>query len=285
MEEENLDGEVESTAADSTPVASEAVSEDLTESSDSASSSTSVKESTQDPYSSFNWDGWDGSHDSFPDSVKPWAEKVYNQRESWVNAQISASEGEVGRLRDLYETLVSGHDDPRLSEFDTKVKSLEEKYKELENTHTQTIEEHSAYKKSIDDAIAQEADEYADRFAKKHAHIFENTEQATIFTELVEEGWDFEIVPELMGLNEGQINSARAAKQDGVPDRYAIQLAVRSAKSKPDPRPGARITAGATSPAVTPNQVKSDFAEAKTFDDVRTIAARTALKRHSGGRR
>lgn len=284
MEEENLEGEVESTAADSTPVADESVYEVQTESSDSASSSTSTEEE-KSSFDSFNWDEWDGEHASFPDDVKPWAEKVYNQREAWVNNQITHSEGEVDRLRDLYETLVSGYDDPRLGEFEEKVQGWEHKYKELQDTHATTLSEHEVYKKSIDDAIQKEADDYADRFAKKHDDIFNNEEKATVFSNLVEEGWDFEIVPALMRLDESQLHIAKTAKQDGVPDHYAIQFAVRSAKSKPDPRPGARITAGATSPAVAPNQVKNELASAKSFDDIRTIAARTALKRHSGGRR
>ena len=284
MEEENSEGGVESVAADSTPVASDPVNEVQTESADSTSSSTPSEEESN-PYASFDWDSWDGSHKSFPDSVQPWAERVYNQREDWVNDQISTSEGELDRLRNLYETLVSGHDDPRLSEFESKVTSWEQKYKELEDKHSASLEEHTTYKSSIDAAIETEADAYADRFATKHAAIFNDADKSNMFSNLVEEGWDFEIVPELMSLNEDEINSARTAKKDGVPDRYAIQLAVRSARSKPDPRPGARITAGATTPSVTPNQVKSDFASAKSFDDVRTIAARTALKRHSGGRR
>ena len=87
-----------------------------------------------------------------------------------------------------------------------------------------------------------------------------------------------------MQLTEAQLNTAREAKQNGVPDAYALKLIEGSVKRKPEPRPGAQITAGATSPAVPPNQIKDEAASAKSFDEIRTIAARSALKHHSGRR-
>ena len=87
-----------------------------------------------------------------------------------------------------------------------------------------------------------------------------------------------------MNLTEAQLNTAREAKQNGVPDAYALKLIEGAVKRKPEPRPGAQITAGATSPAVPPNQVKDETASAKSFDEIRNIAARSALKHHSGRR-
>lgn len=279
-------GEIES-AVESTPSVDASVAEDVQVASDSTSPSSvqETEETAETAYEEFDWGEWDGEVDGLPDTVKPWAQKVYDSRQGWVDTQINDSEAEMARLKSLYETLISGHDDPRLDEYQTSIADWEGKFTTLQTTHDETLAQHEQYKKAVDAAIEAEANDYAEKFQKKHADIFTQKEKATVFSNLVEEGWDFEIVPHLMKLSGEQLDAAREAKRGGCPDQYALQLVGRSKPSKPDPRPGAQITAGATSPSVTPNQIKNEAASAKSFDDIRTIAARSALKRHTGGRR
>ena len=92
-----------------------------------------------------------------------------------------------------------------------------------------------------------------------------------------------------MSLPEEALDVATAALKDGVPPKYAVQLAKKAVPPKAapaKPRPAARITSGATSAPATPNQLKHDGGhKVRTLDDMRMLAAANAVKRHSGGRR
>ncbi len=265
--------------SDAAPVAEETISE--TSADESVSSETQAEDNS---FEEFDWAGWEGDMDLIPEKVRPWAQKVYDSRQGWVENQIGQSESEIGRLKNLYESLVSGFDDPRLDEMQTSLSSWETKYNDLQTKYDEATAQHVEYKSAIEAAVEAEANDYADKFQKKHAEIFNDPQKATLFAQLVEEGWDFELAPSLMNLTEAQLNTAREAKQNGVPDAYALKLIEGAVKRKPEPRPGAQITAGATSPAVPPNQVKDETASAKSFDEIRNIAARSALKHHSGRR-
>ncbi len=265
--------------SDAAPVAEETISETSVD--ESVSSETQAEDNSFDE---FDWAGWDGDMDLIPEKVRPWTQKVYDSRQGWVENQISQSESEIGRLKNLYESLVSGFDDPRLEEMQTSLSGWETKYNDLQTKYDEATAQHTEYKSAIEAAVEAEANDYADKFQKKHAEIFSDPQKATLFAQLVEEGWDFELAPSLMHLTEAQLNTAREAKQNGVPDSYALKLIEGAVKRKPEPRPGAQITAGATSPAVPPNQVKDETASAKSFDEIRNIAARSALKHHSGRR-
>ena len=109
--------------------------------------------------------------------------------------------------------------------------------------------------------------------------------------ELIDDGWDPEAAIQLLSMDEEFVKMAEEAKGDGVPDSYAIRLAEVSAgksqvekRKKSAPRPGARITAGATG-AKNPQQALRTTGDTDTLDDRRMIAARAALRVAKGGRR
>jgi len=140
--------------------------------------------------------------------------------------------------------------------------------------------EYKEYQKVVQQAIDQEAEEYAVAFRDANPKLFEKgTELNKNFVGLMQEGWTVESASVASRLPERALSVAREARANGVPETYALRLA-EGAKSKPtEPRPGAQITAGATIPAKSPAQASLEpDTKAMSLRDFRTLAARRALK-------
>lgn len=264
------------------------------EESAAASSSPSTEETVDAPetpnfpsYDDFGWDDWSGEVSNLPEMVQPWAKKVYDHRQTWVDSKIAEGTAEADRVKEIYNALLDGHDDPRYGELNTKYESLQKKYDELSTSSNTAQEEYAAFKEEINQAIEQEANRYADWFERTHGHLFKEPEAVEKMETLLGEGWEIDYVPSLIGLPDEVIAAASKALKDGVPAKYAIQLAQQSvpAKTAPTPRPAAKITSGATSAPAVPHQLKQNKNQVNSLDDMRFNAAQNAFKRHSGGRR
>tara|TARA_R110000765_G_scaffold426164_1_gene540970 strand:- start:842 stop:1480 length:639 start_codon:yes stop_codon:yes gene_type:complete len=193
---------------------------------------------------------------------------------------------EVEDLKELYDSLLSGKRDPKIGELEEALAEWEEKHNgtisEWEGKYGELEKTHKQYEANVEAAINQEATEYAGWFQSENADIFENEQLAAVFVGLLEEGWELEGAAEAARLPAPLLQAARQAKADGVPDSYAIRLAGR-AKSPAAPRPGARITSGATTPARSREQTMLPNTKAPTsFKDLRHHAATRALKRKRG---
>jgi len=293
MDGETLEGgaaaEAESSASEASSISDSPVADDGAASSSSPSEVADAPETPTFPsYDDFGWDNWAGEVSNLPEMVQPWAQKVYDQRQSWVDSKVSESTAEADRVKEIYNALLDGHDDPRYGELNTKHESLQKKFDELTTSSTTAQTEYAAFKEEINVAIEEEANRYADWFERTHGHLFQEPAAVEKMDTLLKEGWEIDYVPSLVGLPDEIIAAATKALKDGVPAKYAIQLAQQAAPSKPvpSPRPAAKITSGATSAPAVPHQLKqSDKNQVKTLDDMRLNAAQNAFKRHSGGRR
>jgi hypothetical protein len=238
-------------------------------------------DSEAQPTASFDWDGWDGEVDTLPESAREWATPFKTHYTKGLETQLT----EVEELKKLYDGLLAGHTDPRLEQMEAKIKEMEElhgksssewetKYAELEKTYNE-------YHQQVEAAIDKEAEEYAQWFQQENTDLFENETLAEVFVGLLDEGWEMETAAEAARLPAPLLQAARQAKADGVPDAYALRI-VGQAKSPAAPRPGAKLTAGATVPARSREQAMlPEKVQPTSFKDLRNQVARLALKRTS----
>ncbi len=229
---------------------------------------------------SFAWDDWDGQGDSLPEEVRGWNDRFSNHYKDHWTKHYEAEANEAERIRSIYESLSAGLEDPRNAELTQQVSDWEEKYKTLTDERLTLQNEFDSYKDALNKALEQEAEEYANWYQKQHAHIFENPKLVDKLTNLLESGWDVDYAPSALELSDEALAIANKALTDGVPMRYALELARKTTAqpARSAPRPGARITSGATRSPVAPNQAPKDaLKEARTLDDMRLVAAQRAF--------
>lgn len=231
----------------------------------------------------FGWDNWDGEVGTLPEQVRPWAEPLSSRYTTRADERIAQSAKDSTSLKELYEAMLEGKEDPRVAQYMQQIEELEKKhtgistewegkYGELEKTHT-------AYQANVEAAITKEADQYAKWFRSQNEDIFANDTLSATFVALLEEGWEMESAAVAARLPAASIQAARQAKADGVPDAYALRLA-GGAESPAAPRPGAKITSGATAPARSSEQAAlPEKVEATSFRDLRNQVARHALNK------
>ena len=222
----------------------------------------------------FGWDEWDGKHDSFPEQLQPWGERIG----SYYQSKLTELNNDLDRNKEIYDALLGGQEDPRVAQFQQQVSDLESKYQAAQETIKLTAQEYKQYQEVVQQAIDAEAEEYAVAFREANPELFEDGDLKDNMIALLNEGWTVESAAVASRLPEKALSVAREAKANGVPDSYALRLA-EGAKSKPEePRPGAQITAGATTPARAPEQASLEpDTRAMSLREFRTLAARRAL--------
>lgn len=260
----------------------------------SASSESEVREEASEQPSAFpsadefGWDDWKGEVDSLPEQIRGWATPMQTYYQKWADNRAASMVDDAQSLKELYNSLLEGKEDPRISEYAAKIKELEEaqgtaktewesKYGELEKTYKD-------YQSNVEATIEREAEQYARWFKSENADLFEDDNLAATFVALLDEGWEMETAATAARLPAAALHAARQAKADGVPDEYALRLS-GGAESPSAPRPGASLTSGATSQARSSEQMAlPDKVEATSFRDLRSQAARFALNPAKRGR-
>ena len=231
----------------------------------------------------FGWDDWDGEVGTLPEQIRPWAEPLSSRYTARADERIAQSTKDSTSLKELYEAMLEGKEDPRVAQYMQQIKELEEKHTgalgEWETKYGELEKTHSTYQANVEAAITKEADQYAKWFRAQNEDIFADNTLSATFVALLEEGWEMESAAVAARLPAASIQAARQAKADGVPDAYALRLA-GGAESPAAPRPGAKITSGATAPARSSEQAAlPEKVEATSFRDLRNQVARTALNK------
>lgn len=276
---ESVEVSSEAVSAESTPVEAEA--EASSDSSDlSLSDATDESEAAPASFPSadeFGWDDWDGTDDALPEPVRSWSSRLSTHYSSAADTKIKEQQESAEYTQRLYDALMSGDEDPRISEYSTKISDWETKFGELDDKHSSMSTEYQEFKDSVNAAIEQEATEYANSFRESNSDLFSDEKLAGTFADLLEEGWDLETAAEASRLPSSVLEVAKKAKADGVPDSYALKIAMGTKRPAPAPRPGAKLTAGATTPSRSPEQTKLEDTAAMSLKDWRTHVARKAL--------
>ena len=230
--------------------------------------------------SSFDWGAWDGSNEALPEDARVWAEHFTTFYDGRQAQALEKQRLEIEDTKKIYDALMGGQEDPRVEEYKGQLKDWENKHAQQLAVHNKLQAEYTTYQKSINDAIEKEADQYAAWFRSENKDLFEDKKLETTFYGLVEEGWELESAAKATRLPSEMLDLARKAKADGVPDVYALRFAARGAGRTQAPRPGARITAGATTPSRAPEQTHIAESSALSMKDLRGQVARNALKKH-----
>lgn len=232
----------------------------------------------------FEWGGWNGGHETLPETVRPWGERFQTHYSSRVDEQVADRLKAIERSEEIYKALLDGNDDPRLGEYQGKLEEWETKYNDLNTQYETAQKDTNEYRTTVQQSIESEAKRYADWFQRTNPDLFEDQNLAAIFGGLLNEGWEMETAAEASRLPVSQIQAAREAKGNGVPDSYAIRLAAGAKSAKPGPRPGAKIIAGATTP-VRSAETTAIEKRPSNLTDLRSSIAAKAIKQHSNSKR
>jgi len=88
---------------------------------------------------SFDWDNWDGSdYEAFPDSVKPWADKLKGYHTNSLDSLTRTHNTEVDYWKRMYEAINYGDEDPRIAELTSSIEELTAKERQAQE-HLQTL--------------------------------------------------------------------------------------------------------------------------------------------------
>mgnify|MGYP003150205875 CR=1 FL=1 len=251
----------------------------------------------------FAWNSWEGKVDSLPEDYRDVASNVLE----WGSKDQVAKDEEIANLRSMYSALLVGDEDPRIEQFGGELEELKKLLEEKDTNFSGLQEKYDALTNSS-------VQDYVDRFWKEHQELANDEEKLQLFSQFLDPSneyggaWDGYIAAELMALPDEAIQLAVEAKKEGVSDKYALKLAkshsevqeykgrpskkemaekVASAKAKEEakrPRPAAKLTNGATG-AARPQVAKKTLSDAKSFDEMRNLAAARALRVHKGGRK
>jgi len=251
----------------------------------------------------FAWNSWEGKVDSLPENYRDVASNVLD----WGSKDREAKDEEISNLRSMYSALLVGDEDPRIGQYSGEIEELKKLLEEKDSTFSGLQEKYDALTNSS-------VQDYVDRFWKEHQELANDEEKLQVFSKFLDPSneyggaWDGYIAAELMDLSGEAIQLAVEAKKEGVSDKYALKLAkahsevqeykgrpskkemaekVASAKAKEEakkPRPAAKLTNGATG-AARPTVAKKTLSDAKSFDEMRTLAAARALRVHKGGQK
>ena len=101
-------------------------------------------EGIQSGASSFAWDEWDGTVDALPEEHRELGGRFH----SHYDTRLTEKSTEYDGLRELYDAMMSGQEDPRVARLQGENKSYGERHKALEdqfNTYKAQVEESESY--------------------------------------------------------------------------------------------------------------------------------------------
>jgi len=227
-----------------------------------------VPEPTEPVLPDFNFDEWGGQVSDLPEMYRPLGTRF----ESRYTDKVGEFEQKMAEMERLNDALMVGEEDPRIADLGKEITGHQKQYDDLFNEYT-------SYRKQIDQIVEEDAQKYATQFMEEHKEYFEDDEKSKELTELIDADWDPQAAVALLKLGPGAKVIGQKAKADGVPDSYALRLAETAVRPrlKAEPRPGAKITSGATASS-SPHQELMDIENTTNLDDKRLLVARNALK-------
>lgn len=233
----------------------------------------------------FDWDGWDGSDSLLPEPIRPWVKGAAG----YYTKQSELARQEAEKVQAIYEGLLAGREDPRLSEFRTKYEQESTQTRELRTQLEAAQKEHQDFVAQFEAWQHQQATSAMEAFQKENAWIFENEALVGLGSQLVEEGFHYTQVPQLLRLPEDVVARSRELLKElhGAKDAptKAVQFAIAEAQvPKPSPHnPAAQLVSGGDR---QPNVqlVHKTASQATSVEEARQIAAENAYRRHQGRR-
>jgi len=233
---------------------------------------------------SFGWDSWDGAVDSLPEQVRGWGTSILDHNSKGWKAQLADAQ----TMGKIYEEMMHGNEDPRISEFSGKLAEGQTKFDELQAKFTAQESEYKESMAQMDAWRESEATKWAERFQRNHPEIAQDKEKVGLLIELLGEDFDDDIAVELLSLGSEAIKIARTARGAGTPAKYAYQLAKHhSTPVKPKPSPASLAMGGTGGGASRHTDLKEiePAVSGSTQDRMRQIVARSWRKSQQKRRR
>ena len=234
-------------------------------------------EVTASPYDSYDWDSWDGKHESWPEEYQSWGAKLHGS--------LDQERGQLAASRGLYEKLLQGTEDPRFADLNSSYQELQTQHQALEAKWGASAQQTQAlnqqlqdYKRDVRAAYESETTAWVDRFERQHADIFSDKKLESKLVEVLQLNVDPDDAVDIIRLGEEPYTLARKALQEGASPKHALQLAhMLQEKGRTVPRAGAQLTSGASRRAV-PNQTKNiERRKPTSFTDIRNFAVEKAF--------
>lgn len=210
---------------------------------------------------SFEWDKWDRqSFDPFPEQAREWMKRAVSvdmaDRDK-LKGEHETRLAEIAEQELLYKSLIEGMGDPRLPDLENKAKQLEAWQKNaLENLKAlqdARAAERQDFERQRDELITRQAEDEANRWREANSWIFDGGEKQHAAMELFDEGFERDVIPELLKQPAEVVERAKVRHREllatgatGV-GKHALELA-KAAFQPPAASPAAEQISGATSP-------------------------------------
>lgn len=225
---------------------------------------------------SFTWDAWTGSAEDLPETVRPWASKM---SEFYARSAQSEKE-EAARLRKVYEAMMEGREDPRLTELQQKLEESKKTWDTEKQTYEQVRSEYETYKKAVEEWQDQQVAASLDDFKQKNAWIFESDELSKLGSTLMDEGFDpFVDLPVALRLPDAVLDRARSLMKELKGAKNAGQHAIRLARAEvrlPASNPAAELVNGTEARISGKTHETTDPTGTASLDEL----ARMSVRRH-----
>ena len=226
----------------------------------------------------FGWDGWDGKEDKLPEQIRPWATKLGG----YYGKQSELARQEADRVKQIYESLSSGMEDPRLAELQAKYDGETKTRSELAEQHRQVQQQLQEAQSHFQRYVDQQAESKAQAFQQANAWIFESPELQTVGAALLDEQFSADDLPVLLRMPEPLLEATRKVHKELISTgaKNAGAHAIRIARSEfkvPAPSPAAQKTAGANGP-VPATSIPTAPSENMSLADRKNLAIERAMR-------
>lgn len=199
------------------------------------------------PWETYSWDEWDGEDISnFPDDVRPWAERMRDK----VKDMVDKAKFE----QQLYESLRDGQGDPRLPDLEKKLKDLEKWQADTVSEYQKFVDEYKKLEQAHQMLQQAQVQERYEQFRSANEWLFDGGKVQQAASELFEEGFELDIIPEILKQPQQMVDLVREAHKslrEAGATKGAGRFAMDIAKAKfqpPAPSPAASMISGASVP-------------------------------------
>ena len=229
----------------------------------------------------FGWDDWDGSEDSLPEDIRPWASRF----NSFYMKDAEIAKQEAEKIRKVWEGLLEGHEDPRLNDLRKQLDTTGATAREHEQRYTKLQSEFDAYRAEIEKWSTEHGNSVAAKFQEANPWIFDNGPIQKIGAELLDENFEMDELPVLLRMPEEMLAHARKLHKELAASgaKNAGNLAIRLTRAEYQPpalSPSAQSAAGSTGApplSIAPSRPGTDADLAHLKD----VAYARALRVHS----
>lgn len=216
---------------------------------------------------SFDWESWDGSnYESFPEQVRPWADKLKSYHTDSLDSLASSHKTEVDYWKRMYEALSYGDEDPRISELTQSVE-------ELTNREKQAQEQLAALNKEINTEREAENNRYFSWFEKNYqskledlakVNGVENAEKMVL--DLMDLNMEVHVAVDLALMGGDAVDTAKALAEkindsaiilELVNSRFPKNTETKGTIEKREVSPAAQVVAG-SAPVSRPTELAKE---------------------------